>query len=141
MDSRIAVKWENEGHSVLRVIFGPHWDWDDFQQADQVISHIANTTNEPIDLILDARNMIMPVSTLSLIPIVLKGMQGFTHRCIRLAIVAGNITTLGIVCSVIRSMHPDKTQHLYLVSTLDEALEITRNYVETNNPRKPKNAY
>ncbi|MCC6612656.1 MAG: hypothetical protein IT320_04200 [Anaerolineae bacterium] len=125
----VHVDWDDEDHQILRYVFEPRWDWEDFFKAVAEARAMMDSAPGNVGVIFDAAdapNINVPQNALTNFRNALKR----AHDKNKLMVVVLNSAFARIVISSVKKLGGDRASSLQFAPTVDDARRMIENHLQ-----------
>ncbi|MCA9910772.1 MAG: hypothetical protein KC519_19080 [Anaerolineae bacterium] len=119
----VRADWDDDTHQIIRYVFEPHWDWDDFFAAVREARALMDSAPGNVGVIFDASdtpNINVPQNALTNF----RNALNRSHEKNKLMVVVLSSTFARIVISSVQKLGGERAHLLKFAPTVDEARQM-----------------
>jgi hypothetical protein len=114
----IETYWSSLEKKIIRIDYGIGWDWPDFWESDRLVREMLDSSDSPIDLLMNLEEAEIPSTTLTELPRIARNAAGSTHPRIRRIFLVGTGAYLRTAWELFKQVFPDVASRVVVCNTL-----------------------
>lgn len=117
----IQFQWDDEEHTIFRLIYENHWNWEEFERAVQAAAQAIGIVNRRVDVIDDhSQSLRLPSGTLAAWRLI----RARLPQEVMLVVVVSQEPLIESMHRVFINVYPAQAKRFLMTSTLEEAYQI-----------------